>query len=312
MEANTEGQAGVAQEFQSPRKPRTASDGERRAAHAPRPVPGGGPSAARIWILIPALDEEQALPLVLSEIPSELVDGVLVVDNGSRDATAAVAAAAGALVVHEPRRGYGSACLAGLAALLGEPSQGSPEARGEEVESGSRAAMESTPGAQPPADIIVFLDADHSDYPGELERIIAPILDGQADLVIGSRILGGASRAALLPQAWFGNRLACLLMRILFRVRYTDLGPFRAIRTQSLERLHMSDKGFGWTVEMQLKAHSAGLTVREVPVSYRSRIGQSKITGTLSGTLGAGTKIIGWILAWRLTSWCQGSTRSGE
>jgi len=236
----------------------------------------------RVAVLLPALDEERALPLVLSEIPRGSADLVLVVDNGSRDRTAEVARSGGARVVHEPRRGYGQACLAGLGALLdGEPGAGRLSAE----------------------DVIVFLDADHSDFPEDLPRVAGPVLSGEADLVVGSRMIDAASRAALLPQARFGNRLACVLMRILFGARHTDLGPFRAIRVDALEHLHMRDPDYGWTVEMQLKAAVAGLRVREVPVRYRARIGASKITGTLAGTLGASRKILGWILGWRIALW---------
>ena len=236
-------------------------------------------ATTRIGMVIPAFDEEEALPLVLREIPRELLETIVVVDNGSRDRTAEVAWSGGATVVHEPRRGYGRACLAGLAHLLG--------AAGEKAPLTGR-------------DVVVFLDADHSDYPQDLPAVLAPVLEGRADLSIGSRILGGADMDALLPQAWFGNRLACLLMRVLFGARYTDLGPFRAIRVDALERLGMADRDFGWTIEMQLKAKSFGLGVVEVPVRYRKRLGKSKITGTLGGTLRAGWKILGWILAWRL------------
>jgi glycosyltransferase involved in cell wall biosynthesis len=238
----------------------------------------------RVGVVIPARDEEQALPLVLAELPRDRTPIVVVVDNGSRDRTAEVARAGGAVVVREERPGYGSACLRGIAWLLG----------------GS--------GLVPPLgaeDVIVFLDADHSDYPEDLEAVLAPLLAGRCELVIGSRILGGASRSALLPQAWFGNRLACFLMRVLFGARYTDLGPFRAIRVEALRALAMADTGFGWTIEMQLKAHSAGLRVEEVPVRYRARIGRSKITGTVRGTLGAGVKILGWIGAWRVRTWLR-------
>jgi glycosyltransferase involved in cell wall biosynthesis len=252
----------------------------------PENRPMDGPSSqepAVVWVLIPALDEEQALPQVLAEIPPDLVAGVLVVDNGSEDATGFVAGEAGAFVVLEPRRGYGSACLAGLRVLLDRGVDGAPPLRSQ--------------------DVIVFLDADHSDYPEEMNLILEPVLQRRADLVIGSRILGGATRSALLPQAWFGNRLACFLMRLFFGARYTDLGPFRAIRVGALRHLSMTDRGFGWTVEMQLKAQIAGLAVEEVPVSYRARIGRSKITGTVRGTLGAGTKILGWIIGWRVKLW---------
>lgn len=242
----------------------------------------------RVAVVIPALDEESALPAVLAEIPSGAVDIVVVVDNGSRDATAAVARLGGAHVLVEPRKGYGQACLKGLAFLFGEEP--------------------SMPGFVPLTadDIVVFLDGDHSDYPADLPSVIAPILRREADMVIGSRSLGGATRDALLPQARFGNRLACVLMRILFGARHTDLGPFRAIRIAALRHLAMNDRDYGWTVEMQLKAAVAGLSVCEVPVRYRPRIGRSKVTGTFLGTLGASYKILGWILGWRLALWFTG------
>ncbi len=238
-------------------------------------------SAPRVGLVMPALDEEDALPLVLAELARERVDRLVVVDNGSRDRTAEVARACGAQVVSEPRRGYGQACLSGIARLFeGEDALGD-------------------------ADVVAFLDADHSDYAEELPLVLAPILAGRADLVIGSRVLGGATMEALLPQAWLGNRLACFLLRVLFRARYTDLGPFRAIRVDALRSLGMSDRDFGWTIEMQLKAKTHGLRVVEVPVRYRARVGKSKITGTLAGTLRAGWKIIGWILAWRVKLWLR-------
>ncbi|HUO86674.1 MAG TPA: glycosyltransferase family 2 protein, partial [Thermoanaerobaculia bacterium] len=189
-------------------------------------------------------------------------------DNGSSDGTARVARAAGAVVVAAPRRGYGSACLAGLEWLR----------------------------AHDPPDVVCFLDADHSDHADELPWVIGPILAGDADLVIGSRVLGRREPGALLPQARAGNLVACLLIRLLYRHRYTDLGPFRAIRWTALERLAMADPDFGWTAEMQVKALRHGLRVREVPVSYRRRTGVSKITGTVSGTLRAGHKILWTVL----------------
>ncbi len=213
----------------------------------------------RVAVIIPALNEERSLPLVLAALPT--VDDVIVVDNGSTDGTARVAAAGGARVVSEPRRGYGSACLAGIAALR-DP------------------------------DIVVFVDADFSDHPDELPALVAPIEEGTADLVIGSRTQGNREEGALLPQARFGNKLACLLVRIIYGHRYTDLGPFRAIRFDALMRIGMRDRNFGWTVEMQIRALRQGLRVTEVPVSYRKRIGVSKITGTILGTLCAGYKIL--------------------
>lgn len=233
----------------------------------------------RIALVIPALDEEQALPLVLAELPLDVVDRVVVCDNGSTDRTAEVAREAGAVVVSEPRRGYGQACLAALA-LLERGDAEFPPLDGD--------------------DLVVFLDADHSDYPEDILALLRPLLFGDTQFVIGSRVLGGATMSALLPQAWFGNRLACFLMRLLFRARYTDLGPFRALRYDALQSLNMQDRDFGWTVEMQLKAKVFGLRVAEVPVRYRERIGKSKITGTFLGTLRAGFKILGWIFAWRL------------
>ena len=221
-----------------------------------------------IDVVIPAYNEERSLPLVLQAIPRPLVRRVVVADNNSKDGTAAVARAGGAEVVPAPIQGYGSACLA---------------------------ALEHLRQTGPPR-IVVFLDADYSDRPEELTSIVAPILDGSFDLVIGSRLLGEREPGALLPQARFGNVLACWMIRWIYGHRYTDLGPFRAIRWQGLESLGMRDPDFGWTAEMQVKALRKGLRVTEVPVSYRRRVGVSKITGTISGTLRAGYKIITTIL----------------
>ena len=220
-------------------------------------------------VIIPVLNEEASLPLVLGDIPRDQVDQVFVVDNGSTDRSADVARENGATVVDEPRRGYGSACLAGIDA-----------ARDYEL--------------------LVFLDGDYSDHPEELTELVAPILAGDADFVVGSRMLQRESRRALLPQSRFGNRLAAVLMRLLFGIRCSDLGPFRAITRQSLDRLSMQDRDFGWTVEMQLRAKLAGLRVVELPVSYRERVGTSKITGTLSGTLRASYKILKTIFWYRV------------
>lgn len=214
-------------------------------------------------VIIPALDEEESLPLVLGDLPWELLRQVIVVDNGSKDQTPQVAAQAGAVVIQEPRRGYGSACLAGLAYA-----------------------------AQDPPDVVVFLDADYSDYPEELARVIAPIVSDGADMVIGSRMIGMREPGALLPQALFGNRLASSLIDLLYDYRFTDLGPFRAITWDALQKIDMQDTNYGWTVEMQIKAAFHDLDCVEVPVSYRQRIGVSKVTGTLKGTVMASYKIL--------------------
>ncbi len=215
-------------------------------------------------MVIPAFNEEESLPLVLAAIPRPPVRRVVVADNNSTDATAEVAERGGATVVGEPQPGYGAACLRALGHLRDD---GPPE-------------------------IVVFLDADFSDHPEELPELIAPIVAGTAELVIGSRVLGRRQAGALLPQARVGNLVACALIRLLYRHRYTDLGPFRAIRWDALERLAMRDRDFGWTAEMQVKALRLGLRVAEVPVSYRKRIGVSKITGTVKGTILAGYKIL--------------------
>ena len=216
--------------------------------------------SATIAVIIPALNEEQAIGKVLEAIPG-WVDRVIVADNGSSDHTIDVARSNGANVVHEPRRGYGSACLKAMASLETEP------------------------------DIVVFLDGDFSDHPEEMNTLVDPIIRGEADLVIGSRVRGRHEPGALTPQARFGNWLACALLRWLWNAEYTDLGPFRAIRCSSLRQLEMRDPDYGWTVEMQIKAALNGLRTLEVPVSYRPRIGKSKVSGTVRGIVGASAKI---------------------
>jgi glycosyltransferase involved in cell wall biosynthesis len=224
--------------------------------------------------IIPALDEEASLPRVLAALPRPALRAIVVVDNGSRDGTAEAARRGGAQVVAEPRRGYGSACLAGLAALA---------------------------QARPAPDVVVFLDADGADDADDLDALLAPIARGEADLVIGSRTRG-AEPGALSPQQRAGNAVAVALIRLLHGFRYSDLGPFRAIRFASLGALGMRDRGFGWTVEMQLRAVRVGLRVVEVPVRYRPRHGgRSKVSGTLWGTLGAGAKILYTIAAHALS-----------
>lgn len=227
-------------------------------------------------IVIPALDEERALPAVLAAIPGAgagwRVREVVVADNGSRDRTAEVARAAGATVVREPRRGYGAACLAALAHLRSAPP-----------------------------DVVAFLDADGSDDPSELGALLAPLVRGEAALVIGSRVLGEREPGAFTPVQTFGNHLSAALMRGLFGADFTDLGPFRAIRWDAYESLGMRDRDFGWTVEMQTRALRARLACAEVPVRYRRRrAGASKIAGTLRGSVAAGVKIIATLVRVRL------------
>lgn len=218
--------------------------------------------------VIPALNEAPSIGLVLRALPPGLIRRVVVCDNGSSDGTREAAEAAGATVVLEPRRGYGAACLKAL----------------------------ETVAADPP-DAVLFLDADLSDDPAEAADLLEPIANGRADLVIGSRVLGRAEPGALTPQARFGNWLATRLLRALYGVRWTDLGPFRAIRWDAFVSLRMQDADFGWTVEMQVKAARAGLRGVELPVRYRRRIGRSKISGTLAGSVRAGAKILGTIAA---------------
>jgi rSAM/selenodomain-associated transferase 2/rSAM/selenodomain-associated transferase 1 len=217
-------------------------------------------NAKKVAVVIPAFNEESAIGKVLAAIPA-WVDDVVVVDNGSTDRTADIARECGARVIPESRRGYGYACLAGIASL-DDP------------------------------DVVVFLDGDYSDYPEEISLLMEPITRDQADMVIGSRTAGQRERGALTPQALLGNWLACTLIRLIWNVSYTDLGPFRAIRYSALKRLSMRDRTYGWTVEMQIKAARDGLRIREVPVSYRKRIGKSKVSGTVRGVVGAGFKII--------------------
>ena len=216
----------------------------------------------KISVIIPALDEEESIGQVLNDIPGEIVEEVIVVDNGSSDNTVTVSKGLGVNVILEPLKGYGAACLRGISILKQD------------------------------TDIVVFLDADYSDYPQDLHTVVKPIIDDDAEMVIGSRMLGVRKKGALLPQAIFGNKLATFLIRLFWGFKYTDLGPFRAIKYRDLIALNMIDKNFGWTVEMQIKALKKGLRIAEVPVRYRKRIGKSKITGTFSGTVRAGVKII--------------------
>jgi len=218
------------------------------------------PGDLSIGVVIPVKNEAAALPVVLSAIP-DWVKIVVVADGQSSDGSGKIARDLGAVVVMEPRRGYGRACLTALSVM-------------------------------PSMDVIVFMDGDASDDPADMLALVAPIADGAADLVLGSRTLGKREAGALTPQQLFGNWLACLLMRWIWGARYTDLGPFRAIRRDALSRLALTDENYGWTVEMQARAVKHGLRTLEVPVRYRRRIGASKVSGTLRGAIGAGVKIL--------------------
>jgi glycosyltransferase involved in cell wall biosynthesis len=226
--------------------------------------------SSRISIIIPAFNEESSIGLVLNALPQDKIHEIIVVNNNSTDDTARVATEHGARVVEEPHKGYGSACLKGIDELNAP-------------------------------DIVVFLDGDFSDFPEEIVELVSPIEKGDADFVLGSRMILTESRRALLPQARYGNRLAVFLIKLFFNYSFTDLGPFRAIRYSSLMAIGMQDIDFGWTVEMQIKAVKNGLRIQELPVKYRERIGVSKITGTVSGTFKAGTKIIYTIFKYLLT-----------
>ena len=218
-----------------------------------------------IDLIIPAFNEEKSIGKVLADIPWELVREVVVTDNASKDKTAEVARAGGATVLYEGRKGYGWACLK---------------------------AMDHLARKEVKPDIVVFMDGDYSDNPQQMKELLAPIEKGDADLVIGSRALGKRERGSLTPQQLFGNWLATRLLHWLYKAEFTDLGPFRAIRYSKLVALQMRDKTYGWTVEMQAKAARLGLRCTEVPVNYRRRIGTSKVSGTVKGTLGAGYKIL--------------------
>lgn len=225
-----------------------------------------------IWVIIPAFNEAKSIALVLRDLP-DMVDEVVVVDNRSTDGTADEAEKAGATVLFEAQKGYGYACLKGISYLAQKAK---------------------------PKDIVVFLDGDYSDYPEELEQLIDPILKNEALFSLGTRVTPQLEKKALTPQQRFGNALATQLMKLFYGSRFTDLGPFRAIEWQTLERLKMSDKTYGWTVEMQLKVLKKNIPYAEIPVRYRPRIGVSKVSGTLRGTLMAGYKILLWIFTYSL------------
>jgi glycosyltransferase involved in cell wall biosynthesis len=221
----------------------------------------------KIKVIIPAYNEEDSIGNVINDIP-KIVDEVIVISNNSTDQTEKNASEAGATVLKESRKGYGYACLKGMDYV---------------------AKQESTP------DIIVFLDGDYSDYPEQLTEIITPIINDRVDLVIGARVKELREPGSMTPQQVFGNWLATFLMKLFFSAKFTDLGPFRAIKYKKLLDLNMEDKTYGWTVEMQLKALKQQLSYIEIPVKYRNRIGVSKVSGTVKGSIFAGIKILGWI-----------------
>ena len=221
-----------------------------------------------ISVIIPAFNEESAIGKVIAEIPRHFVNEIIVVNNNSTDNTQKEAAAAGATVLNESRQGYGASCLTAIEYLKGKDT-----------------------------DIVVFLDGDYSDFPSEMDRLLNPIINEEYDFVLGSRILGSREPGSLPFHSIFGNVLSGLLINFFWRVKYTDLGPFRAIRFNKLLELEMEDPWYGWTVEMQIKAVKHELKIKEVPVSYRKRIGKSKVTGTVKGSFMAGVMILKTIFA---------------
>jgi glycosyltransferase involved in cell wall biosynthesis len=221
-----------------------------------------------VVVIIPAFNEEKSIGHVLRDIPGA-VHEIIVVNNNSTDATAKIAQEAGATVLSEPKPGYGNACLKGIDYIQQQKTD---------------------------IDIVVFIDGDYSDYPEELTKIIAPIIEKNVDFVIGSRIKKLREKGAMQPQQIFGNWLATSLMRVFFKSKFTDLGPFRAIKFDTLMRLKMKDPTYGWTVEMQLKILKQRFSYEEIAVRYRNRIGISKVSGTLKGSIFAGIKILSWII----------------
>ena len=228
----------------------------------------------KIKVIIPAYNEENSIAKVINDIPSS-VDEVIVISNNSTDHTEKNAAKSGATVLREPKKGYGYACLKGMEYIASQEISQLP-------------------------DIIVFLDGDYSDYPEQLTELVAPIINDNIDFVIGSRVKKFREAGSMTPQQVFGNWLATFLMTIFFGAKYTDLGPFRAIKYEKLLELEMEDKTYGWTVEMQLKAIKKKYSYTEIPMKYRNRIGVSKVSGTLKGTIFAGMKILGWIFKYSI------------
>ncbi len=226
---------------------------------------------SKVLVIIPAFNEEESIGRVIKDIPESIVEEVVVVNNCSTDDTEKIAIDCGATVLKEDRKGYGYACLKGIEYAKSKPSGSIP-------------------------DVIVFLDGDYSDYPNEIESLVSPIIEHGYDMVIGSRTLGNREKGAMLQQAIIGNVVATILIQLFFGTKFTDLGPFRAIKFEKLLDLDMQDKTFGWTVEMQVKAAKRSYRCCEVPVSYRRRIGISKITGTLMGTIKASYMILWTIL----------------
>lgn len=226
----------------------------------------------KINVIIPAFNEEESIGLVVEAIPNT-VDEVIVVSNNSTDKTREMAEAFGATVLHEDKKGYGYACLHGMDYIASKDVK---------------------------PDIVVFLDGDFSDYPEQLPEITAPIVDDDIDFVIGSRVKKWREKGAMTFPQRFGNGLATKLMKLFFKAKFTDLGPFRAIKYNKLLALEMEDKTFGWTVEMQLKVLKKNFSYMEVPVRYRNRIGTSKVSGTVKGAIFAGVKILGWIFKYSL------------
>lgn len=216
----------------------------------------------KIVVIIPAYNEEESIPRVIKDIPV-FVDEIVVVNNCSTDKTVEAASNLGVTVLTENEKGYGAACLKGMGYIKDKNY-----------------------------DVVVFLDGDYSDHPGEMDLVINPIIKDDYDFVIGSRMIGNRTKGAMLPQAIFGNWLASFLIKLFWKYRFTDLGPFRAIKYSSLQKINMQDRNFGWTVEMQIKAAKQKLKTIEVPVSYRKRIGESKVTGTIKGTVKASFKIL--------------------
>ena len=221
----------------------------------------------QIDVIIPAYNEEKSIGLVVKDIPKNWVREILVCNNASTDNTASVARQGGATVLDQPNKGYGNACLKGIEYLKQKPEEEKP-------------------------DIVVFLDGDYSDYPEEIADLVRPIIEEDMDMVIGSRAIGKMERGAMMPQQIFGNWLATNLIKLFYNYHFTDLGPFRAIKYQKLIELDMQDRDFGWTVEMQVKAAKMKFKCTEIPVSYRRRVGVSKVSGTIRGTILAGHKIL--------------------